>query len=301
MINVTPRQVQAFVAVSDCRSFAEASALMHLSQPALSMAVKNLEQAVGGRLLIRTTRSLSLSPEGQAFLPVARRLLSDWDMALNDLHNLFAKQRGKLAIAAMPSFAATELPGILARFHRDYPNINVLIDDVVAEQVNERVRAGRAEIGITFKPDDLRELAFSPLFQDRFVVALPRDHTLVTAGAEELSWTTITGFPLLLLQQPSSIRAMIDKTLAAHRLQASIEMEAHQLATLGQMVATGLGISIVPTLYRAQLEVLGAVCRPLRDPVLQREVGVIYRRANPLSAAAEAMVEALEQAAPPAK
>ncbi len=292
-MNVTPKQVRAFVAVSEARSFADASAAMHLSQPALSMAIKNLEQAVGGKLLIRTTRSLTLSPEGQAFLPVARRLLSDWDMALNDLHNLFAKQRGKLAIAAMPSFAATRLPGVLARFNRSYPNINVLIDDVVAEQVNDRVRTGRAEIGVTFKPDDLRDLSFVHLFRDRFVVAMPPGHELV--GEDSLTWRKIIHFPLLLLQQPSSIRGMIEKTLNDHGLRASVAMEAHQLATLGQMVAAGLGISIVPTLYIEQMQTLGAVCRPLKNPVIQREVGVISRRSNPLSAAAQAMIEALSR------
>lgn len=291
MINVTPRQVKAFVAVSDCRSFADACAVLHLSQPALSMAIKNLEQAVGGKLLIRTTRSLSLSPEGKAFLPVARRLLADWETAFIDLHNLFAKQRGKLAIAAMPSFAATRLPDVLAGFNQRYPNINVVIDDVVAEQVNDRVRAGRAEIGVTFKPDDMTDLTFVALFRDRFIAALPRNHSL--AAKNSLTWRAITAYPLLLLQQPSSIRAMIDKALASHQLQASVEMEAHQLATLGKMVAAGLGISVVPTLYSEQMQALGAVCKPLRNPVIEREVGVLHRRNVPLSAAAEAMIDSL--------
>jgi LysR family transcriptional regulator, carnitine catabolism transcriptional activator len=291
MINVTPKQVKAFVAVSECRSFADACAVLHLSQPALSMAIKNLEQLVGGKLLIRTTRTLSLSPEGQAFLPVAKRLLADWDMAFNDLHNLFAKQRGKLAIAAMPSFAATKLAQVLAGFHQRYPNINVLVDDVVAEQVNDRVGSGRAELGITFKPDDLTDLDFVPLFRDRFVAVLPSNHPL--ASEQSLTLETITQYPLLLLQQPSSIRGMIEKALEDNNLKANIEMEAHQLATLGTLVAAGLGISIVPTLYTEPMVALGAVCRPLTNPIIEREVGVIVRKNSPLSAVAQAMIEAL--------
>src|SRR5690606_11179865 len=137
-MNVTLKQLKAFVAVAECRSFADACGVVFLSQPALSMAIKNLEQAVGGKLLVRTTRTLILSPEGQTFLPVAKRLVADWETAFNDLHNLFAKHRGKLSIAAMPSYAASLLPGVLAQFYRDYPNMNVLIDDVIAELVNER-------------------------------------------------------------------------------------------------------------------------------------------------------------------
>lgn len=293
MINVTPKQVKAFVAVSEYRSFADASAAMHVSQPALSMAIKNLEQAVGGRLFIRTTRTLSLSPEGQAFLPVARRLLADWEMAFDDLHNLFVKQRGKLTIAAMPSFAATRLPQVLAGFNRRYPNINVLIDDVVAERVNEQVRSGRAEMGITFKPDDLVDLEFVSLFKDRFVVAIPPQHPL--QAKKRLSWKAVIRYPLLLLQQPSSIRVLIEKTLAENQLQASIEMEAHQLATLGKMVAAGLGVSIVPSLCIEQMEALGASCKPLQDPIIHREVGVIFPSPNPLSAAAAAAAAMLEE------
>lgn len=294
MLNVTPKQVKAFVAVSESRSFADACATVHLSQPALSMAIKNLEQAVGGKLLIRTTRSLSLSPEGMAFLPVAKRLLADWDTAFNDLHNLFAKQRGKLTIAAMPSFAATKLPDVLAGFNRRYPNINVLIDDIVAERVNERVRTGRAEIGITFKPDDMKDLVFISLFDDRFVAAIPNGHPL--CSKRRLTWKTVTRYPLLLLQKPSSIRGLIEKTLQQHQLPYSVEMEAHQLATLGKMVAAGLGISIVPTLCKEQMEALGAVCKPLQEPVIHRDVGVIHRTGQPLSAAAIAMIEQLSRA-----
>ncbi len=291
MLNVTPKQVKAFIAVSESRSFADACVIVHLSQPALSMAIKNLELAVGGKLLIRTTRSISLSPEGKAFLPVAKRLLTDWDMAFNDLHNLFAKQRGKLTIAAMPSFAATKLPEFLAHFKKHYPNINVLIDDIVAEQVNERVRTGRAEIGITFKPDDLTDLEFISLFKDRFVATLPAGHEL--AGKKSLTWKTISQYPLLLLQQPSSIRRMIENTLTTHKLDATVEMEAHQLATLGKLVANGIGVSIIPTLCVEQMEALGAVCKPLKNPVIQRDIGIIYRKKNPHSAAAQAMIDAL--------
>ena len=97
------------------QSFAEAAVLVHLSQPALSIAIRNLEEAVGGRLLARSTRRLSLTPEGEAFLPVAERLLEDWDSALRDLHNLFSMRRGKLTLAAMPSFSSNQLPQIVER------------------------------------------------------------------------------------------------------------------------------------------------------------------------------------------
>jgi len=287
-MNVSFKQLNAFITVAECKSFVDACRILHITQPALSIAIKNLEQAVGGKLLVRTTRTLTLSPEGQTFLPVAKRLVADWETAFNDLHNLFAKHRGKLSIAAMPSYAASLLPGVLAQFYRDYPNMNVLIDDVIAELVNERVRTGRAEIGITFKPEEMGDFVFSPLFTDEFVVAIPKNHEL--AGAVTLQWQDLADYPLLLLQRPSSVRHLIDRTLKENGIEVNVEMEAHQLYTLGQMVSLGLGLSVVPTLCVEQMEALGAVFRPLKNPVISREVGVLTRRDYPLSAAAEAMV-----------
>jgi len=93
-MNASIRQLKAFVVVAQTRSFAQACGLLHLSQPALSIAIRNLEQAVGGTLFVRTTRSIALSPEGEAFLPLAQRLLRDWDSAFGDLRELFGRQRG---------------------------------------------------------------------------------------------------------------------------------------------------------------------------------------------------------------
>ena len=175
-MNVTIRQLQCFVAVARARSFAEAGALLHLSQPALSIAIRNLEEAVGGKLLERSTRAVALTPEGAHFLGVVQRLLGDWERSLEDVRNLFALRRGKLDIAAIPTFASSLLPQILADYHRQFPDINITVHDVITESVVEMVRAGRAELGVTFDPGDAQDLHFAPLFRDRFVAVLPAVH-----------------------------------------------------------------------------------------------------------------------------
>ncbi|TQV79507.1 LysR family transcriptional regulator [Exilibacterium tricleocarpae] len=291
MINVTVKQIKAFVAVAQTQSFAEAGALVHLSQPALSIAIRNLEEAVGGRLLARSTRRLSLTPEGAAFLPVAQRLLGDWDSALQDLHNLFAMRRGKMTLAAMPSFASNQLPQIVERYRQRYPDVNVAVQDVVAESVVEMVRSGRVEIGVTFDPDDSNDLVFQPLFADRFVAVLPPASPLVARS--RVTWRALQASSFLALQRPSGIRALIDRTIADSGIHLPVELEAHQLATIGRMVATGLGVSAVPALCVKQMEEMGAVCRPLTGPAVSRRVGVITRCRYPLSQAAQAMLEIL--------
>ncbi|MBT7374711.1 MAG: LysR family transcriptional regulator, partial [Porticoccaceae bacterium] len=211
-MSIPINQVIAFSTVARTGSFAEAAIQLHLSQPALSIAIKNLEQGLGGKLLARTTRSVSLTPEGKAFYPVARRLLADWEQSLQDVRNHFALRRGKLDIAAMPTYTTNLLPKILAGFHRQYPDIHVTVHDVVAENVVEMVREERCELGITFDPGDAPDLHFQPLFRDRFIAILPASHSLLTQ--DKLSWADMLAYPHISLQRPAGTRALIDQALA---------------------------------------------------------------------------------------
>ena len=138
---MTVKQLRAFLAVADSLSFAQACLRLHLSQPALSLAIKNLESHLGGPLLVRTTRSVALTPEGALLLPIARRLLADWDGAEELLRQHFTLQLGQVAVAAMPSFAANLLPRTLKVFRDHYPKVNVTVHDVINEQVIEELRA----------------------------------------------------------------------------------------------------------------------------------------------------------------
>ncbi len=305
--NVSIKQLRAFVAVAQTLSFTEACGQVHLSQPALSIAIKNLEQAVGGSLLVRTTRILALTPEGTQFLPVAQRLLTDWDGALLDLHNLFALQRGQLGIAAMPSFAGHQLPAVLAEYRQSYPAVNIRIQDVVAEEVVKMVRSGRVELGIAFDFEADGDLKFEPLFEDPFIVVLPPEHELLQHN--QLRWSMISALPFLTLQPPSMVRQLILDNVAQQGIELNIEFESHQLVTIIRMVACGLGVSVVPALCIPQIEQLGAEWRPLlqsrspsgQDPQseIRRTVGVYSRQRYPLSSAAEAMLTVLKQVIKP--
>lgn len=296
-MNITIKQMQAFVAVARCRSFAEACELVHLSQPALSITIRKLEDEVGGRLFARSTRSVSLTPEGEAFYPVVKRLLADWEQALEDVHNLFALRRGKLELAAMPTFTSSLLPGVLGAFHRRYPAVNVSVQDVVAEQVVELVRSGRAELGVTFDPGDASDLEFLPLFTDRLVAVLPTGHPLL-ALARPLRWSDLKAHSYIALQRPSSLRLLIDRMLRDKGVVLSPAFEAHQLVSVGRMVCAGLGVSAVPTMSAPQMEEMGAEVRPLASPAVTRKVGIITRRRYPLSVAASAMHDILSTARP---
>lgn len=293
MSNVTVKQIRAFVAVARANSFAEAAAQLHLSQSALSITIKTLETTVGGQLLNRTTRTFALTPEGEDFLPTAQRLLSDWDDALEDLQNRFALRTGRITLAAMPSFAANRLPEGLSAFKQQYPDVRVALHDVIAEEVVRMVRSGRAELGISFNPEAQQDLLFTPLFADRFVAVLPTTHPLTQQPRVAVADLAQAG--LITLQEPSQVRHLISELLARQGLPFAPAFEAHQLITIGRMVANDLGVSIVPALSELQMQEVGACCRPLDGPGLVQQVGILTRRRYPLSAASQAMMNVLVQ------
>ena len=285
-MNIPINQVIAFSTVARTGSFAEAAIQLHLSQPALSISIKNLETSLGGKLLVRTTRSVALTPEGKAFYPVARRLLSDWERSLQDVRNQFSLLRGQLELAAMPTFASNLLPNILAEYHAQYPDINVRVHDVIAESVVKMVRDEVCELGITFEPQDIPDLNFQPLFKDKFIAILPPNHPLLEK--KRLNWTHLLAYPHISLQRPAGTRALIDQALAKKGVVLKPIFESHQLVSIGQMVKADLGVSVVPSTSRTQMKEMGLECRAVSSPTITYQLGLINRR-KPLSAAGQRM------------
>ncbi|GHE22434.1 LysR family transcriptional regulator [Halomonas urumqiensis] len=288
-MNPSIRQLDAFVAVAQSRSLAEASERIHLSQPAISIALRKLEETVGGSLFSRSTRQLTLTPEGEAFLPVAIRLLNDWSVAFEDLDELFSKKRGKVAVAALPTLAAGLLPGVIATFHARYPRINFALHDVLAEQVNLMVREGRADLGLSVPPVDSEDLAFEPVLEDRYVVVCPLGHPLLEHS--RIAWQELADFPFIGINRLSSSRQVIDRIMAEVGRSLDIICDASQIATVGRMVAAGVGISVLPKLSFRQIVTHGIDYRPLVSPDVGRPLGIVQYRRRALSTASVALRE----------
>src|SRR5690554_1796780 len=182
---MTVKQLRAFLAVAQTLSFTQACERLHLSQPALSLAIKGLEGTLGGPLLIRSTRNVRLTPEGEVLLPLAKRLLIEWDNAEELLHQHFTLQLGQVALATMPSIACNRLPLALRDFRQQFPRVNVTVHDVINERVIDMVRQQQVELGVAFEPEILAGIDFIPLFEDTFVAVVPPDLPLARADATD--------------------------------------------------------------------------------------------------------------------
>ncbi|KGJ93352.1 LysR family transcriptional regulator [Colwellia psychrerythraea] len=295
-MNITLKQIRAFLSIAQVNSFAEACELLHISQPALSITIKNLEAIIGGKLIARSTRAVSLTPEGELFLPVAKRLLSDFDNAFIELHESFSLKRGNLSFAVMPSFASTLLPKYLVNFNNQYPAVKVKVHDVIAEDAVDMVRSGKVEFAISFDPGSSDDLNFDTLFTDKFIAVFPKSHPLNNLVKEDKKpqWQQLSQYPFITLQRPSSIRLLLDETLAKQGIFLDIAFETNQLATVVQMVANNLGISVIPSLYKQQLSKLNLSYCEIDEPAISRRVGIICKRRHSFSQATTEFLKILQ-------
>lgn len=282
---MTVKQLRAFLAVAQTLSFTQACERLHLSQPALSLAIKGLEDALGGKLLLRSTRSVRLTPEGESLLPLAKHLLAQWDNTEERLRQRFTLQLGRLSVAAMPAFACNLLPAALVRFRQQYPKINVTVHDVINEDVTDMVRSRQVEMGIAFSPEGTGTLSFTPLFEDHFVATVPQDSALTQHAT--LTWEQLLGEDFITLQRPSMVRRLLEHALSRQQIDLPVAFESHQLSTVGRMVGAGLGVSAVPSMCLPQMQAMGARCLPLTAPAIPCRVGILTQQE--LSVAAHAL------------
>ncbi len=290
---MTLRQLKAFLAVAQTLSFAEASKKIFISQPALSLAIKNLEDRLGGRLIVRTTRTVSLTPEGKALYEKGRRLVNEWDTLEEEMRQRFELERGQVSIAAMPSFAANVLPEVIKSFRQKYPEVNVQIHDVVAEETIELVRSGGVELGVAFLPAKVSNPdEFTHLCTDQFVAVLPENHSL--SARKSIAWKEILSDDFIALQRPSMVRSLIEEELNDAGISLYVTYDSHQFATVGRMVSNGLGVSVVPTLCSDQMRETGACVVPLTEPSITSEIGIFTKRKDQLSVPAHALFDALK-------
>jgi LysR family carnitine catabolism transcriptional activator len=296
-MSLSIKQLQAFIHVAQSQNFAQAAHKMHLSQPALSSAIKKCEEQLGGALFLRTTRQVTLTQEGRLFLPKALRLLQNYQEVIHDTQAIFEKQHGSLHIACIPSFAEARLIDLITPFVETYPALTIKVEDVVVEQVMESVLHDRAEIGIMFAPTYHEDVLFHPLFTDDFMLVMPPSHRF--AQRENVHLSEIDGEAFVSMNQHANLRIFIDDILQDEQVHVRYVAEASQIATMANFVKAGLGMAILPSLSKTHLLRLGLVCKPLAHPSLKRELGLIKKRQANISVAAQAFWDMSLATAPP--
>ena len=283
--NLSTRQLRAFIALTDLRSFTKAAAACHLSQPAFSALIRALESELDTRLFDRDTRSVHLTAEGGVFENSARQLLGDFTLAISELGDHVERRRGRVHVAALPSLAAGWLPAIFAEFKTSWPGIELKLSDFLSDPCIDLVRSGTADFALASTTTSHADLRCELLRTDGFHLVCRTDHPL--AAEKVLTLKKLAPYPFIHMSRNSSVRQALDATL--HPLQTNTLLEVDQLATVAGMVQAGLGISVVPALTLFHFEREGLLIRPMPAKNLTRKIYVVCRHEGSLSVAAQTL------------
>lgn len=297
-MNISLRQLQAFVAVVEHGSFIQAAQKLHLTQSALSGLIKELENRLDMRLIDRTTRQVALSESGRLLLSHAKRILNEY-ASFNDVADtLKTGSIGQVRYAVSQQLAASVMPALIGRFVLEEPDIVVQLIDCSVEQVLQAVQNAEVDFGIgpeRVLPEDIQaEL----LFELPFYVVLPSEHPLSAQPA--VDWRDLQGQPLIGLSGHFTERL-------ADALPASLVPLVHPpthsvnfLSTALGMVRAGLGITLCLPYAADWVKNHHLVMRPLVHPAITRRFFIYRRKNRSLTAQAETFCNFLSNCTPDA-
>jgi len=277
------RHLRCFVAVAEELHFGRAAQRLHLSQPPVSQAIKELETELGQRLFERNSRRISLTPAGEDALGDARAVLARTDALRSRGREAALGQGGRLAIGFISLAAYAYLPEVLRRFTADFPNVRLALTESTTDQMLGDLDNGALDIGCLFASTTLpATLAYQATNRDPLIVALPEAHPLAVLDAVPLA--RLAGEQFLAFERhhgPLMFDAMVSACMR-HGFSPRI-FPARQMHTIVSLVSGGIGVALVP----ACLQVLhrqGVVYRPLAGEATPVEHGAAWRRddASPL-------------------
>ena len=286
---MTLKQLKAFLVLARTLNYANAANELCLSQSALSLSIKTLEEELGGKLFKRNTRRVEITTEGQSLIPYAKKLLANWEDMEKDVKQRFKLNRGTLNIASMPFATHAVLPAVMHDFSQLHPNISFSIHDITNEKIIEKVQEGIFEIGICFEPKANDQLIFQPIFNEDFLALLPKHHVL--AKQKSVTWLELCSCPFVTLQNPSILRHVIEEHCAALQVVLDLKVECHQISSLSHFVAYGMGVSAIPRHFQKFIDLEKNVLVEIEDNQAQLAVGIIYKKDYELSNISSQFIE----------
>lgn len=287
-MNVTITYLRAFLAVVKQGSFSKAAEELNITQPTLSVTIRQLEQALKIRLLDRTTRRISLTEEGAEFYPTVERLLHDFDAALNDVRSIAERRTGKVSLAMLPSIATELIPIVVARYSELYPGVKIHLRDDNTSGVWRRVARQEVDFGIAGAFEGDSDLEFLPIISDRFGVVALEDHPLAREEGP-LAWSELAAYKIIGLASDTGIKPLLVGRRGIPDNVRAPNHEVSNIMTVMNLVDAGFGIAAIPSFAAMRRQHARVIFRELVRPTIKRDIGLVKRRGKALSPAAQSM------------
>ena len=286
-MDVQVGQLRAFVAVAERRHFTRAARDLGIAQPSVSAHVRRLEADVGAELFHRAKGAVSLTPAGESLLPFARRIIADVDAAEEELRAVGGLARGRMAVGATPSLAATLVPAVLARFHAAYPGIELSVREAGSGDLVAALEEGAVDVALVILPVRGDALDTQPLLREELVLAVARTHPL--ASRRTITIADLRDVPLVMFREGYDLRVVTEAACRAAGFAPTFAVEGGEMDGVLRLTAAGLGAAIVPSLVIEPHSALKAV--RLGGAALTRTIGLARRRDRRLSRAGQELVE----------
>jgi DNA-binding transcriptional LysR family regulator len=279
---MTLQQLVYFLAVAETRHFTHAAERTHVAQPSLSKQIHTLEKELGAPLFSRARGNVTLTPAGEALLPVARRILSDVDVARLEVGELVGLRRGRVRLGATPSLCVAIVAGVLRRFHDAYPGIQLVVQESGSRDLTRALSGGELDLAMIIAPPQGLDAALTvtPLLHEQLVVAG------AVPGRGPVRLETLRDTPMVMFRDGYDLRETTVLACRAAGFEPTLVVEGGEMDAVLRFVEAGLGVAVVPSMVRAGRP--GLRGRPLAPPGLQRTVALAHRTDVPPTNAARA-------------
>ncbi|MFG2006331.1 LysR family transcriptional regulator [Spirillospora sp. NPDC048911] len=283
------RQLEYLVAVTEEASFTRAAARLHVAQPGVSAQIRQLERELGQPLLDRSGRTVRPTEAGTAVLPYARAALAAVAGARLVVDELTGLVRGHVTVGVIEWMKILDLPGLLADFHRDHPQVEITLSEARAADMIDALRTGRLDLGfIAMGAEPPEGLETQIILEQVVVAAVALDDPL--ARRDTVPLTALRDRPLICLPRGTGLRAILDDACAAAGFAPNIAFEIGDPPMLAQLAARGLGVAVLPkSATLAYQDELRAI--EITRPRMIGRIALAWRAAGPTGPAARALID----------
>lgn len=294
MADLKLKDLRYLVAVADTRHFGRAAERSFVSQPTLSAQLKKLEQYLGVQLIERAPKRVALTAAGEEIVERARRILESSEEIIELARGHRDPLAGRLRLALLPTIGPYLLPNVAAKLRKHLPRLELMLYEYQTDTLLEKLHSGEIDVGILALPVTMDGLESHVLYKEPFTVAMPSNHKL--AGKSSIRIEDLSEETMLLLEDGHCLRDQALEICSGTRLHEKQDFRATSLETLRQMVAAGVGITLLPELAGrgAYGAARGVVIKPFVKPVPTRTIGAIWRKSTARRAAILALARHIE-------
>lgn len=271
-MNISLRQLKAFLGVADSANFTKTAQHLHLSQAGLSATIRELESQLGTRLFDRTTRAVVLTDAGRTFLPTAALVERELASAVRRLRDMERHDVAHLRVGFTPLMASNIVPEVLLAFSQQHPGVEVELVDGSPQEIQQMVEAGSLDAAFGAFFSAVSGLRREALFASHLVAVYAPDHVPLTcappgSSVSDLPWQALDEQALVCLTQESPVQMLTEEALFKHKLNIPRRKTVQQLETAISMAEKGFGTAIIPSFAQSACVRYHVACRALTPRV----------------------------------